>query len=179
MKKCASKGFAALIAVLAVLAFIIAMQTSEFQVTRTATIAAPPAKLFPLVNDLRKWESWSPWAKLDPNAKHSFEGPRAGKGAIMHWDGNMQVGKGSMTITESRPSSAIKFQLDFTKPLKGTSTAEFTFKPEGKNTAVTWSMQGKKDFLAKAISLISSCEKMVGGQFEKGLANLKAIAEKR
>lgn len=155
-----------------------AVQPDDFRITRSATIAAPAEVLFAQVNDLQKWDSWSPWAKLDPNAKHSFEGPAAGVGAIMRWAGNNEVGEGNMTITQSEASSFIQFRLEFLKPMEAVNTSEFTFKPEGDRTTVTWSMYGKNNFIGKAVSLLMNCDKMVGGQFEQGLANLQSIVGK-
>jgi hypothetical protein len=165
---------------IAVIAFLVmaSMQPTDFRITRTGTIAAPVSAVFDHVNDLQKWEAWSPWAKLDPEAKNSFEGPTSGTGAIMRWVGNNKVGQGSMTITESRLNDFISFKLEFLKPLAATNTAEFSFQSEDNLTKVTWSMYGKNNFMSKAIGLIMNCEKMVGGQFENGLASLKAIAEK-
>ena len=164
---------------IAVIIFIVvaAMQPSDFHVTRTITITAPASAVFAQVNDLQKWDAWSPWAKLDPKATNSFEGPASGKGAIMRWAGNNKVGQGSMTIIESRPDDFIGFKLDFLKPFAATNTAEFTFDSENNQTAVTWTMYGKNNFKSKAIGLIMSCDKMVGGQFEKGLAALKSLVE--
>ncbi|MDD5322402.1 MAG: SRPBCC family protein [Methylococcales bacterium] len=164
---------------IAVIIFIIAaeMQPSEFRVTRTATISAPSSAVFAQVNELQKWDAWSPWAKLDPEAKNSFEGPASGTGAIMRWAGNNKVGQGSMTIIESRPDEFIRFKLEFLKPFKATNTAEFTFNSENDQTTVTWSMYGKNNFMSKAMGLIMNCERMVGGQFEKGLAALKSVVE--
>ena len=156
---------------------VVAMQPSEFRIVRTATMSAPAPAVFAQVNDFHKWEAWSPWAKLDPAAKNSFEGPPAGTGAIFRWAGNNQVGEGSMTITESRPNELIRFNLEFLKPMAGTSTAEFTFKPEGDQTTVTWSMSGKNNFIAKAICLFMNMDTMVGGKFEEGLAAMKSIVE--
>jgi hypothetical protein len=156
---------------------IVALQPSDFRVSRSATIVAPPAAIFPHVNELKKWDAWSPWMKLDPNAKSTFEGPLAGKGAAMSWAGNNQVGEGKMTITESRPNELVQFHLEFYKPMTGTSDAEFTFKPEGNRTTVTWTMTGKNNFIGKAMCLVMNMDKMVGGQFEQGLASMKEIAE--
>ena len=163
----------------AVIIFLIfaAMQPSDFRVTRTGTISAPASAIFAQVNDLQKWDAWSPWAKLDPEAKNSFEGPTSGTGAIMRWSGNNKVGQGSMTIIESRPDEFIRFKLEFLKPFAATNTAEFTFNSENDQTTVTWSMYGKNTFMSKAIGLVMSCDKMVGGQFEKGLASLKSVVE--
>ena len=164
---------------IAVIIFVIAaaMQPSDFRVTRTGIIAAPASAVFAQVNDLQKWDAWSPWAKLDPEARNSFEGPASGTGAVMRWAGNNKVGQGSMTIIESRPDAFIRFKLEFLKPFAATNTAEFTFNSENNQTTVTWSMYGKNNFMSKAIGLIMSCDKMVGGQFEKGLAALKSVAE--
>lgn len=167
----------ALALIVAVFAIVAALQPEDVHVTRSATIAAAPAVVFEQINDLHKWQAWSPWAKLDPTAKISYEGPQTGTGAAFSWDGNNQVGVGTMTITESRPNDLIRFKLDFLKPFKGTNTAEFSFKPLGEQTVVTWSMEGKKNFITKAIGLFMDCDKMVGGQFEKGLADLKSVAE--
>ena len=160
-----------------VLVIVVALQPADFRIARSTAMAAPPAAVFAQVNDLRKFQDWSPWAKLDPAAKTDFQGPPAGQGASFSWAGNMEVGEGTMTITESRPGELVRFQLDFRKPMAGTNTAEFTFKPEGNKTAVTWSMSGHNNFMAKAVGLVMNCDKMVGGQFEKGLADLKTIVE--
>ncbi len=157
---------------------VIAGRPDEFTVTRAANISAPPEKIFPHVNDLHQWEAWSPWAKLDPNSKSTFSGADAGAGAAMAWEGNNKVGTGKMTITESQPSGLIRFRLDFQKPMQATNTAEFTFRPEGGQTVVTWSMTGKSNFVGKIFGLFMDCEKMIGGQFEKGLASLKSLTEK-
>jgi len=170
---------AILAAIVVVFLIIVATRPSEFRLSRSVTIAAPAAGVFPHVNELKKWEPWSPWMKLDPNAKSTFEGPESGKGSAMSWAGNSQVGEGRMTITESKPNELVHFHLDFYKPMAGTSEAEFTFKPEGNGTTVTWSMTGKNNFIAKAMCMFMDMDKMVGGEFEKGLASLKSIAEKR
>jgi hypothetical protein len=164
---------------IAVIIFIVAaaMQPSDFRITRTDIITAPASAVFAQVNDLQKWDAWSPWAKLDPNANNSFEGPASGVGAIMRWAGNNKVGQGSMTIIESRPDDFIRFKLEFLKPFAATNTSEFTFNSEDNQTTVTWSMYGKNNFMSKAMGLIMSCDKMVGGQFEKGLAALKSVVE--
>jgi hypothetical protein len=164
---------------IAVITFVIvaAMQPTDFRITRTGTISAPASAVFAHVNDLQKWDAWSPWAKLDPEAKNSFEGPASGTGAIMRWVGNNKVGQGSMTIIESRPDEFIGFKLEFVKPFAATNTAEFTFNSENDQTTVTWSMYGKNNFMSKAIGLIMNCDKMVGGQFEQGLAALKSVVE--
>ncbi|MGQ0446544.1 MAG: SRPBCC family protein [Beijerinckiaceae bacterium] len=162
-----------------VIAFLVAvaLRPSEFRVERTARIAAAPASVFEQINDFHRWESWSPWAELDPSARNSFEGKPAGEGAVFAWSGNTKVGQGRMTITESRPSELIRIKLDFMKPFRATNAATFTFKPEGDQTVVAWSMAGRNNFMGKAMGLFMNCDKMVGGQFETGLANLKSVTE--
>src|SRR5437660_8487692 len=167
----------ALALIVGVCVVIVAMQPSEFSVVRSATISAPAPAVFAQVNDFHKWEAWNPWGKLDPIMKQAYEGALAGTGAIYTWSGNNEVGEGRMTITESRPSDLIRIKLEFLKPFAATNTAEFTFKPEGNQTAVTWSMFGKNNFMAKAIHLFMNMDKMVGGQFEQGLAAMKSVAE--
>jgi uncharacterized protein YndB with AHSA1/START domain len=166
-----------LAAVVVVFAVVVALQPSDFHIVRSATILAPPAAVFSQVNDFHKWEAWSPWAKKDPAAKNSFEGAPSGTGAVFSWAGHREVGEGRMTLTESRPPDLIRIRLDFVKPFAGTNIAEFTFKPDGSQTIVTWSMSGKNNFIAKAFCLFVNMDKMVGGEFEKGLENLKAVTE--
>jgi hypothetical protein len=167
----------ALVAVVAAFAAFVALQPSEYRVARSATIAAPAPDVFAQVNDFHKWDAWSPWAKLDPNAKTTFEGASAGEGAIFTWAGNREIGEGRMSLTQTRPVELIRIRLDFVQPMAGTSTAEFTFKPEGDRTAVTWAMFGQNNFVSRAICLFMNQDKMLGGYFEKGLENLRAVAE--
>jgi uncharacterized protein YndB with AHSA1/START domain len=163
--------------IVVVFVIIVALQPAEYHVARTATIAAPAEVVFEQVNELKKWDAWSPWVKIDPAMKQTYEGPASGTGAISRWAGNNQVGEGSMTITESRPNELIRFNLEFIKPMAGTSTTEFSFKPEGNQTTVTWSMSGRNNFIAKAMCLFMNMDKMVGGQFESGLTQMKSIVE--
>jgi Polyketide cyclase / dehydrase and lipid transport len=159
------------------LVIVVAVQPAEFRITRSNLVSAAPAVVFAQVNDLHQWEAWSPWAKMDPNAKNTFAGSAAGMGASMHWAGNRKVGEGIMTIIESRPNELIRLKLEFLKPFKATHSVEFTFKPAGDQTSVTWSMTGKNNFMGRTFSLVMNCDKMIGGQFEKGLAAMKSIAE--
>lgn len=156
---------------------IVALRPSEFRVTRSTTISAPPPAVFAQVNDFHKWEAWNPWGKIDPAMKQAYEGAPAGTGAIYTWRGNKEVGEGRMAVTESRPSDLIRIKLEFFKPFRATNTAEFTFKPERHQTAVTWTMTGENNFIAKAVHLFMNMDKMVGGQFEKGLAQMKVVVE--
>jgi hypothetical protein len=156
---------------------LVAIQPADFRVVRTAAISAAPADVFAQVNDFHKWEAWSPWAKIDPAMKQTYEGAPTGTGAIYSWNGNGQVGAGRMTITESKPHDLIRIKLEFTRPFASINDVEFTFKPEGQQTVVTWSMAGRKNFVTKAFGLIMSMDKMVGGMYEQGLAKMKTIAE--
>jgi hypothetical protein len=156
---------------------VIAGQPDEFVVARSATMSVPVEKVFPHVNDLHQWEAWSPWAKLDPNAKHSFSGAGSGAGAAMAWDGNKKVGAGKMTITDSTPGEVICFRLEFIRPFRATNTAEFHFKSEAGRSVVTWTMTGQSNLFFKAFGLFRNCDNLVGKDFEKGLASLKVVAE--
>jgi hypothetical protein len=134
--------------------------------------------VFAQVNDLRKWQAWSPWAKKDPQMKQAYEGPAAGTGAVTSWQGNKDVGEGRMTIVESRPNELVRFKLEFFKPFAATNSAEFIFKEQSGRTEVSWSMRGRNNFIGKAMSVVFDFDKMIGADFEAGLAGLKAIVEK-
>lgn len=168
----------ALVIIGIVLFVIIAGRPDEFAVLRTTKISAAPEKVFPHVNELKKWDAWSPWAKIDPNCKMTYFGPPAGVDASYSWAGNNKVGEGKLTITESVPSNLIRLRLEFLKPFKATNTAEFKFTSEGGQTLVTWSMIGKNNFFFKVFGLFMDCDTMVGKDFEKGLAGLKSVVEK-
>jgi hypothetical protein len=156
------------------LVIVIALRPSDFRITRSAIIGAPVGVVFEQVNDFHRWDAWSPWAKMDPDAKSAFAGPAAGPGATMTWSGNNKVGAGRMTILDSRPDAAIQIKLEFLRPFQATHLAEFAFRPAGDQTEVTWTMSGKNNFVGKAVTLVMNCDKMVGGQFEQGLANLNS-----
>jgi len=164
-----------LVAIIAIFLIVAALQPADFRITRSAVIAAPPAVVFEQINDFHKWNDWSPWAKLDPDAKNSFDGPASGVGAKFSWSGNSDVGEGSMKITASKPAESVVMDLVFIKPFAATNLTEFTLKPEGGGTSVTWSMSGKNGFMAKAFGLVVNCDKMVGTKFEEGFGNLKAV----
>ena len=173
------KFLIAVVVVVLGLAAYIATRPSEFQVARSATFAAPAPAVFAQVNELKKWEAWSPWAKKDPQAKSSYAGPAAGTGASMSWAGNNEVGEGRMTIVESTPNALVRFKLEFFKPFAATNAAVFSFKEEGGRTALTWTMRGQNNFIGKAMCLVFDMDRMVGGDFEKGLEGIKAIVEKK
>jgi hypothetical protein len=168
-----------LVLVVVVLVFVVAvsMQPADFRVERTTTIAAPAPAVFAQVNDFHNWQAWSPWAKLDPTIQTAYEGPPAGPGAIYTWSGNSKVGAGRMTILASHPSDLVSIRIEFLKPFSATNTADFTFQPAGNQTVVTWSMTGKNNFVSKTMGMFVSMDKMIGGDFEKGLAQMKAVAE--
>ncbi len=167
------------LAFIALLIFIVLVgQPDEFQVARSLEISAPPENIFPLVNELRQWEAWNPWSKIDPNCKITYAGPPAGANASYTWAGNAKVGEGRLTILESGAPDFVRLRLDFAKPMPGTNAAEFTFRAIGAQTLVTWTMSGKNSFGAKIFGLVLNCDKMIGCQFEKGLAAIKAVAEK-
>jgi uncharacterized protein YndB with AHSA1/START domain len=168
---------AVLLGIILIALIIAALMPADFRVTRSATIAASPADVFPHVNDLRKWEAWSPWDKIDPDLKRTYEGAPEGTGAIYSWEGNKQVGAGRMTITDSKPAERIDIQLEFFRPFAATNQVEFTFIPQGSQTVVSWTMIGKKVFITKLFSLVMSMDKMLGGMFEQGLAQLKGVVE--
>jgi hypothetical protein len=161
--------------IIAILLIIVALRPADFRVERSATISAPAIELFEQVNDHRKFAVWNPFMKLDPNVKNTYSGPDSGVDATCSWDGNSKIGAGSATIIESKPGELVRQRMDWKRPMEGTSTVEFTFKPDGDKTVVTWAMYGKNNFMGKIVSLFINCEKMVGPQFEQGLTNLGKV----
>ena len=166
-------------AVVVIFLVIVVMQPNEFSLSRSIVINAMPTEVFSHVNDFHQWEHWSPWAKIDPSMKATYEGPASGEGASYSWIGNNQVGEGRMTITKSQPAELIHINLEFIKPFQATNLTVFEFKSEGQGTSVIWTMSGKNNFMAKAMCLFMSMEKMVGPDFEKGLAQMKMAVEKK
>jgi|SRR5881409_459840 len=164
-----------LAAVVVIFLIVVATRPADFRVERSATLSASPMALFEQVNDHRKFSVWNPFMKLDPNVKNTYSGPDSGVGAACSWDGNRDIGAGSATITESRPGELVRLRMDWKRPMEGTATVDFTFKPEGDKTIVTWAMYGKNNFMGKVMSLFIDCHKMCGPQFEKGLADLGAV----
>jgi uncharacterized protein YndB with AHSA1/START domain len=172
-------GFGKWVLTLALLILLVAAlieaSPADFRIARTKSINAPPATVFEQVNDFHNWAAWSPWKKMEPTAKETYEGATSGTGAIFKWSGE-QIGDGMMTLVESVPNERIKIKLEFMKPMPGTYTANFVFKTKGDQTVVTWDMTGQNnDFQSKAIGLLMSV--LVGGQFEDGLASMKEVAE--
>jgi uncharacterized protein YndB with AHSA1/START domain len=154
-----------------------ATKPDTFQVQRRTTIKAPPEKIFALINDFRNWSGWSPYEKLDPAMKRTLSGAAQGKGSIYEWASDGRAGRGRMEITDAAPPSQITIKLDFVKPFESHNTVNFTTQPAGDSTTVTWAMQGPNPYLAKVMSIFVSMDRMVGKDFETGLANLKALAE--
>lgn len=165
-----------LLALVAGVLILAATRPDTFRVQRAATINAPPERVFALINDFSRWSAWSPWERKDPAMKRSF-GATLGKGATYAWEGNHEVGQGSMEIAESVPPSRVAIRLDFVKPFEAHNLVEFTLEPRGDATAVNWSMQGHTPYFAKILHLFFDMDRMVGRDFEAGLARLKAAAE--
>lgn len=161
----------------AVLFILVSRQPGEFRIERTGSFAALPETVFAQINDFHYWKAWSPWAKLDPNAVETHEGAPAGVGAIMSWNGNKKVGAGRMTILDSKPHESIRIKLEFLRPMRATNQSEFTIRPANGGSTVLWSMTGKNGFVGKAFCMMVDMDKLVGADFEKGLANLKTIVE--
>jgi hypothetical protein len=166
----------AIVAVVGILLAVAATRPAEYRVERSATLSASPEALFEQVNDHRKFAVWNPFLKLDPNVKNTYSGPESGVGAVCSWDGNSNIGAGSSTIIESKPGELVRCRMDWKRPMEGVAMVDFTFKPEGDKTTVTWAMYGTNNFMGKVMSLFFDCDKMCGPQFEKGLADLGAIA---
>lgn len=170
-------GIVVAVAIVGILVFAMT-KPDTFRVQRAASIKAPPEKVFALINDFKAWGAWSPWEKKDPAMKRTFGAISAGKGAKYAWDGNKEVGQGSMEITEAVPSSKIALNLDFLKPFEAHNIVEFTLAAQGDTTTVTWVMHGPANFMSKLIQVFMNMDSMVGKDFEAGLANLKTAAEK-
>lgn len=165
---------AALIALVLVLA---ATKPDTFRVQRATSIGAPPEKIAPFISDFHSWASWSPWEKLDPALKRTYSGPASGTGTAYAWEGNSKVGAGRMEILDASPSR-VTIKLDFLRPFEAHNTAEFTLQPQGASTNVTWAMFGPSNFMSKVMTVFMSMDRMIGKDFEAGLANLKGVAEK-
>jgi hypothetical protein len=165
------------VAIAAVLVYA-ATKPDTFTLQRSTSIAAPPDKVYPLIADVKAFNTWNPWALKDPSAKMAYEGPPSGVGAAYSWDSE-QLGAGRMEITEASPPGRMQAKLEFKRPFEVTNRVEFTLQPQGANTQVTWAMSGPMPYLSKLMTTFVSMDRMVGSDFETGLANLKALAEKR
>jgi len=166
-----------IVAAIAILAFA-AMRPDTFRVQRSTSIKAPPDRIFPLINDYKSWALWSPYEHRDPALKRTFSGAPAGKGAVYAWEGNKNVGTGRMEIVDTSPPSKVTIKLDFMKPFEAHNVAEFTLVPQGDATNVTWAMHGPTPLIGKVMHLFFNMDRMVGKDFESGLASMKAVAER-
>jgi len=176
----AGLGVVALVVVaLIMLLAYAASRPDTFRVQRSIRVQAPPEKVYPLLVDFRRWREWSPWEGKDPALKRSMSGTPSGKGAIYEWSGNSKVGQGRMEIIEAAPPSSVRVQLDFLKPFQAHNVAEFILAPTAGGTDVTWAMYGPSPFISKLMGVFVSMDRMVGRDFEAGLANLKAASEKQ
>ena len=169
--------FALAVIVLGVLG-LAATQPDSFSVTRSASIKASPDKLFPMVADFHRWTEWSPWEGLDPAMKRSHSGAAAGPGAVYQWEGNSAVGAGRMEVLSAQAPGSLSIKLDFIRPFEGHNRTDFSFVPQGDSTLVNWVMTGPTPFVSKVMQVFFSMDKMIGKDFEAGLAKMKAAAEK-
>ncbi len=164
-------------AAVVVFVLVVATRPSAFHIERSITMAAPPEAAFAQVNDFHEWTKWSPYETVDPQMKRGYAGPTSGTGAVYTWSGDGKAGEGRMEIEKSDKPSLVAIKLDFTKPFTATNAATFTFVPVAEGTKVTWAMDGQNNFVSKAFSLVMDMDKLVGTDFERGLAAMKANAE--
>lgn len=160
-----------------VVLILAAMKPDIFTLQRSLAINAPPERVFPLINEFKNWTQWSPWEKLDPNLKRDYSGAPAGVGAVYAWEGDKKVGQGRMEIVEAVPSSKVALKLDFIKPFEAHNNVTFALEPAGSATNVTWTMTGPTPFIGKIFHVFVNMDRMVGAEFEKGLASMKTAAE--
>ena len=177
LKTLAIIGVVVVVAIAGILAYA-ATKPDSFRVQRTVLINAPSDKVFPLINDIKAWTVWSPYEKKDPAMKRTYGAVTAGKGATYAWDGDKNVGQGSMEIVESSPRKIV-LKLDFLKPFEAHNMGEFLLEPKGDNTSVTWAIYGPSPYMSKVVGTFMNIDDMIGRDFEKGLADLKAAAEKK
>ncbi len=167
-----------LILVIVVILGLAMMQPDSFKVQRSTVIKAPPAKVMAYLNDFHQWTAWSPWEKKDPGMQRTFEGAASGKGAVYTWNGNGEVGQGRMEIIENQVPTQLAIKLDFIKPFASSNRAEFALQPQGDSTVVTWAMSGPSLLVTKVMGVFFNMDKMIGKDFEQGLASLKEVSEK-
>jgi len=162
---------------IAIVLILAAMKPDHFQIQRSAAIKAPPEKIFPLINDFKAWTAWSPHETKDPDMRRTYSAVTSGKGATYAWDGDGNVGAGNMLITDAPAPSKVALDLNMTRPMTAHNKVELTLVPAGETTTVTWMMRGQSPYFAKIIHVFFNMDKMVGGDFETGLAKLKSAAE--
>jgi hypothetical protein len=168
----------ALVVIVAGILVAAATRPDTFRIERAIVISAPATKIFHYVNDFHQWGVWSPWEKLDPAMKRSYAGPPSGNGAVYEWQGNGKVGQGRMQIVDATEPQHVIIQLDFLKPMEGHNRAMFNFLTVGADTRVVWTMEGPSPYISKLLGLVFNMDRLIGGDFEKGLANLKATSER-
>jgi uncharacterized protein YndB with AHSA1/START domain len=171
----------ATIVVVLLVAFLayVASRPDTFQVRRSMTIDAPPETVFAHINDLHCWTEWSPWEHKDPTMKRTYNGASSGPGAMYAWEGNKDVGMGSMEITDATPPSRVAMKLDFLKPFEAHNLVEFALVPQGNLTNLTWTIHGPVPYFAKILHLFINMDSMIGKDFEAGLSALKTVAEQQ
>jgi uncharacterized protein YndB with AHSA1/START domain len=169
---------AVLLATIAVILVHVWTRPDSFRVERSTAMNAPPEKIFPYIEGLKRWAAWSPYEGRDPAMKRAYSGAESGKGAVYEWDGNDDVGKGRMEIVDSTPPHRVVIKLDFLKPFEGHNMAELTVEPKGGQTIVTWAMYGPSTFMTKLIGTFMDMDDMIGRDFAAGLAKLKTVVEK-
>lgn len=169
---------AVMIAAIIIVLIVALMQPNSFRVERSIDIAAPAEKIFPFLDDLKQQRLWSPWDQKDPNMKRDYSGAPRGVGAIYAWDGNREIGSGRQELVTVTPYSKIEGKIDFFRPFEAHNRIEFLLKPTSQGTNVTWAIYGPMPFMSKVMCVFFSMDKMIGGEFEKGLVQLKALAEK-
>jgi uncharacterized protein YndB with AHSA1/START domain len=162
---------------IAIVLILAATKPNTFSVQRAITVKAPPEKIFAVISDFHRWGSWSPWENKDPAMQRTYSGAASGRGAVYAWDGNKNVGSGRMEILDASTPSKIVIKLDFFKPFEAHNTAEFTMLPQGDVTNLTWVMHGPAVFMSKVMQVFMNLDKMIGKDFETGLANLKSLTE--
>ena len=170
-------GAVLLTAVAAILIYA-STKPDSFRVERSAAMNAPPEKIFPFIDGLKRWTEWSPYEGRDPGMKRVYSGTESGKGAVYEWDGNDDVGKGRMEIVDSTPPHRVVIKLDFLKPFEGHNMTELTVEPKGNQTIVTWAMYGPSTFMTKLVGTFTDMDDMIGRDFAAGLAKLKTAVEK-
>ncbi len=171
------RGLLILVLLVAGFAGVVATRPDSYTVSRSTVIAAPPSIVYAQIADFAAWQAWSPWGKLDPSMKTTFSGPAGQVGSSYAWQGNDKVGEGRMTILKAEAPSQVDVQLEFIKPWAGISDTTFALTPSGQSTMVVWTMTGKNNFMGKAFSMFMNMDKMIGGDFEHGLAKLKEVSE--
>ncbi len=171
-------AFAVLVVIVLAAVLFISSRPARYHIERSTTVAAAPEVVYAQVVDFHRWAEWSPWEKLDPTMTKTFSGAASGAGAVYDWSGTGRSGQGRMTILDAQPASKVDIKLEFIKPFAATCTTAFALAPDGAGTRVTWTMDGTNDFMGKTMCLFVDMDKSVGGDFERGLATLKAVAEK-